>query len=327
LSPPDGTPQISVAVASRDRPLRLRWLLNALAEQTLAPECWEVVVAHDSSGPETQELLDSHPLALAGRLRSVSLPAAPHSVGRNRNVAWRLCRAPVVVFTDDDCRPPPEWLEHALVASRAHPGAVIQGATAPDPEEGNIGKHAPWVLTRSIWPPQPWGQGCNIIYPRAVLERVDGFPEGLWGGEDTILLERARDAGADYVGAPRVVTWHAIDETSLTGMLRTAWRWRNLPQMVKLHPRLRRQATLYVFWTRPHAWLPLAAAGWWQMRRSRLASLLTVPYLVHAVPKRHGSHPRGRMRSLMELPGWTAIHVVEMAGLAWGSVKHRCLFL
>ncbi|MDX6659127.1 MAG: hypothetical protein QOH62_3920, partial [Solirubrobacteraceae bacterium] len=41
-------PLISVVVPSHDRPLRLRWLLNALDEQTLAREQWEVIVAHDS---------------------------------------------------------------------------------------------------------------------------------------------------------------------------------------------------------------------------------------------------------------------------------------
>src|SRR5213593_4083172 len=55
-------PLISVVVPSHERPLRLRWLLNALEEQTLAREQWEVIVAHDS-GPETQELLREHPLA------------------------------------------------------------------------------------------------------------------------------------------------------------------------------------------------------------------------------------------------------------------------
>ena len=38
------SPEISVVVASHDRPLRLRWLLNALEEQTLERDRWEIVV-------------------------------------------------------------------------------------------------------------------------------------------------------------------------------------------------------------------------------------------------------------------------------------------
>ncbi len=55
-------PEISVVVASHDRPYRLRWLLNALEEQTLDRDRWEVIVAHDSRGPETEALLREHPL-------------------------------------------------------------------------------------------------------------------------------------------------------------------------------------------------------------------------------------------------------------------------
>jgi hypothetical protein len=84
---------------------------------------------------------------------------------------------------------------------------------------------------------------------------------------------------------------------------------------------------MYFFYTRHHVWLPLAALGFWQMRRTRLASVLLVPYLAHALPRKYGSLPRGRIRAALELPGRVAIDLSEMAGLAWGSVKHRKLFL
>ena len=66
-------PELSVVVPSHNRPLRLRWLLNALETQSLDPEKFEVVVVHDS-GPETDELLETHPLSGAGRLRSERIP-------------------------------------------------------------------------------------------------------------------------------------------------------------------------------------------------------------------------------------------------------------
>src|SRR3954468_16803872 len=74
--------EVSVVVPSHDRPLRLRWLLNALEEQSLPAGEWEVVVGHDSSGPETDELLRTHPLATAGTLRHVTLPPGSAPPGR-----------------------------------------------------------------------------------------------------------------------------------------------------------------------------------------------------------------------------------------------------
>jgi GT2 family glycosyltransferase len=298
-----------------------------MEEQTLPKDRWELIVGHDSSGPETEELLRTHPLAQAGVLRHVTLEPGTAPPGRNRNVAWRLANAPVVAFTDDDCRPPKDWVENALKAANRHPGAVIQGSTMPDPDEANIGIHAPWVKTQSIWPPRPWAQACNIIYPLDVLERCGGFPEDMYVGEDTALAETARAAGAPYVAAPEVVTRHAIDEGTLIDQMKGGFRWQGLPLLIKRHPRVRDEFALHYFWKRTHVWLPFAAVGVWQMKRSRLAILLALPYAAHATPK-HGNHdPRGRIRSVLELPGKFAIDLAEMAGLAWGSIKHRTLFL
>jgi glycosyltransferase involved in cell wall biosynthesis len=324
---PESHVDISVVVPSHDRPLRLRWLLNALEQQTLAADRWELIVGHDSAGEETDELLRTHPLARKVSVRSVRLPPGSAPPGRNRNAAWRLAQAPVIVFTDDDCRPPADWLERALAAAERHPGAIVQGATGPDTAEEIIGKHAPHVHTQSIWPPQPWAQACNIIYPASVLERTGGFPEDMYVGEDTALAETARAQGVEYVGAREVVTYHAVIELSLLDRLRGVWRWRDLPLLIRRHPRLRQEFPLYVFWKREHAFLPLAVLGWGQMKRRRLAVTLMLPYLVHVVPKKHSQFPRGRTRAALEVPGWTLIYLAEFAALAWGSIKHRKLLL
>jgi glycosyltransferase involved in cell wall biosynthesis len=318
---------ISVVVPSHDRPLRLRWLLNALELQTLAPERWELIVGHDSSGEETDELLRTHPLATRVSVRSVRLPPGSAPPGRNRNAAWAMARGPVIAFTDDDCMPAADWLERALAATDAHPGAIVQGATAPDEHEIRIAKHAPWVLTQSIWPPQPWAQACNIVYPKRVLEQAGGFPEDMYVGEDTALARSALAFGTPFVAAPDAVVYHAVTEVLLPRLLRASWRWRDLPLLIRRHPDLRAEAPLYIFWKREHALLVPAVVGWAAMRRSRLASLLIVPYVVHALPKKHSHFPRGRIRAALELPGWTTLYVFEFAALLWGSVKHRKVFL
>jgi glycosyltransferase involved in cell wall biosynthesis len=320
------TPEISVVVPSHDRPLRLRWLLNALEEQTLAHDRFEVIVGHDSTRPETEELLRSHPLARAGVLRHLKLPS-PSAPGRSRNAAWRSARTPLIAFTDDDCRPPAEWLERALASGRRHPGAIVQGATRPDPEEALIAIYAPWTRTQRVVPPQPWGQACNIVYPRSVLEACGGFPEDYWGGEDAALAETARVRGVPYVGAPEVLTYHAIEEGSLPAMARVSLRWQHLPLLLKRHPRLRDEFHLWLFYRREHLWLLVGAAGFALRRRSRLAMLLMVPYLARRFPAKYARDARGRLRATLEMPGHALLDAAEVAGLAYGSIRHRTLFL
>ena len=62
-----------MVVPSHDRPSYLRSLLDALQGQELEQDRFEVVVIHDSSDAETEELLRSHPLVSAGVLRHVTL--------------------------------------------------------------------------------------------------------------------------------------------------------------------------------------------------------------------------------------------------------------
>lgn len=319
-------PDLSVVVPSHDRPLRLRWLLNALEEQRLDRDRWEVIVVHDDAGSETEELLASHPLAETGVLRRLRLP--PCGPARKRNAGWRAARGRSIVFTDDDCRPPADWLERASSAVERHGRAVIQGTTRPDPDELSLLQASPWSRTQNITPPVVWAQTCNIIYPRAVLEDADGFDEAYpeAAGEDTDLALRARERGARYVGEPDMLTYHGVETDSLPTRLRSVWRWQGLAYTVKRHPQLRRYFQLWMFWRATHLWLPVALAGAGLARRNCAYATLALPWLLHALPD-YGPGPRGRLRGLSELPGLAALDLVELAALARGSVKYRTLFL
>jgi len=320
--------EISVLVPSHFRPLRLRWLLNALAEQTIDRSRWEVIVGHDG-GAETAALLASHPLAAAGVLHAAAGETGAGTPGSNRNGAFRLAQAPVVVFTDDDCFPPPDWLERVLAAVARHPGAVIQGPVFSDPAEA--------AMLRSRYPrtqqftevPRVWAECANIVYPRAAVSEVDGLREGVLCGEDTDLCLRVRALGVPYVGDESIWTHHAVDEGGLRDALRGTLRWRYLVPLIHRHPELRVQLFLGVFWRAAHFWLLVALAatpvlldgGW------RTAAAL-VPWLLWACcrPLRGGG-VRGALRHLSELPGYALIDLVELLVLLRASVLERSLLL
>jgi glycosyltransferase involved in cell wall biosynthesis len=320
------SPEIAVAVASHDRPLRLRWLLEALAEQTLGRDRFEVVVAHDSTGEETDALLRDHELARNGTLRHVRRSPGSSPPGANRNAAWRASRAPLVAFTDDDCRPPADWLANALAAAEQNAGAIVQGATRPDPDEGRLG-YAPIHHKQHIDPPTAWAQTCNIVYPREVLERLGGFDETRMVGEDAALAAIARGTGIEHVAAPDVLTYHAVEPVPLPRFLRSLRRWEDLPLLAREHPSVRRNFPLRVFWKWPHAWLPLAAAGVALSRRTYgLSLLLGLPWAKTSLPY-VGPGRRNLLVRLRQAPRRAAIDATEMAVLARGSIRHRSLLL
>jgi glycosyltransferase involved in cell wall biosynthesis len=317
-------PELSVVVASHDRPLRLRWLLNALEHQSLDRSLWEVVVCHDSLGPQTDELLKHHPLAADGTLRWTRLEPGSAPPGANRNAAWRLARAPIVVFTDDDCRPPADWLSNVRVATRRFPGAIVQGPVHGDPDERAM-RHASYPRTLDLPPaPRTWAECANIAYPRQLLERIGGFPEDVYTGEDTALNRAALASGARYAGDEAMLTYHAVYDAGLLDRVRGAWRWQDMALLVKRYPDLREHLPMWFFWKRTHVLLPPALLGLVLERRNPMWALLAVPWAVQ-----RQSHPgvRGRVRHLLELPGWAVIDLAEIVAMVVGTTRHRSVLL
>jgi glycosyltransferase involved in cell wall biosynthesis len=314
---------VSVVVASHARHLRLRWLLNALEDQTL-DEPWELLVVHDYEAELARRILDDHPLARAGLLRHIPIEPGTGSPARQRNIGWRAANGELIAFTDDDCRPEPEWLAEIVAVGRRS-GDVVQGRTQPDPFESEI-LQAPHVRTLSIEPVGPYAQTCNILYPRALLERLDGFDEIAITGEDVGLSLRARAAGARIVAAQDAVVYHAIEAHSLAGILRQNLKWRHLAYLAKEHPEMRREFTLGVFWDADHLRTSLAAAGAALAFRRPVLALLAAPYLVEGM-RRRGSGKRARAIALAELPGQAVRQLAEVAGMAVGSVRHRTFLL
>jgi GT2 family glycosyltransferase len=310
-------PEVSVVVPSHGRPARLARLLDALATQTLGRERFEVVLVHDYAADV------AHPLAP----RQLRIAPRERGPARQRNLGWRAARAELVAFTDDDCRPDPAWLERLLAVAREHPGAIVQGATAPDPEE--LGALAgPYARTISVDPPGRFAQTCNILYPRAVLEAVGGFDERLpaAAGEDTDLALRARASGAAYVGAPGARVFHAVESYGLAGAVRLAFKWRHLAYVVRRHPEVRGWLTLRVFWREAHLRLCLALAGAALARRHPLAAALCLHYLRERLGVR-GTGPRARLQAARELPGRAVVDLAEIATMAWGSARYRTFVL
>ena len=318
-----------MVVPSHDRPLRLLWLLNALEEQTLDADRWELIVAFDSRPPRTQQLLAEHPLTRRGTLRQIERTPGTGPAPALRNDGWRAARGALVAFTDDDCRPEPGWLQAlADAASGAAPDDVLQGSVRSDPREAEVLARVPWARTLHVEPPNWQAATANIAFPRALLERLGGFDEQIEGpgGEDTDLWLRAEDAGARLVAVPEARVLHAVHPMALGQYLRSLGRWADLPAVVARHPRVRRRLPFGLFWKPRHPRLLLALAGAFAARRRPACGLLALPWL-HAAWPGSGRTPRGVARALLRLPARAAEDSGEIAAMVRGSVRHRTLLL
>lgn len=312
-----GGPEVSVVIPTRGRETRLVFVLEALAQQTLSEGRYEVIVVRDEDG--------AGPFATAPSglsLRSLK-SAGVSGPTRKRELGWRAAGGRLVVFTDDDCRPHPDWLQTLL--ARVSPGestSFVQGRTIPDPDEA----HLLYGLARSqdVRAPSDWYPTCNIAYPRALLERLNGFDESFYfGGEDTDLGIRARANGATRIYEPNAVVFHAVMARTLPAALRDAFRWPSLPLVVRKHPEHR--AALYRpwVWKRRHATLVTALAGVIAARRTRLGLMACLPYLSDVLETPEEPTPKSVARQARHAPAMFATDLAEVIATVSAAVKHR----
>lgn len=324
---PAGTPRVSVVCSTYERAALLPRFVEALVEQTMPADQFEVVIVDNGSNDDTSAVLERLAGEVPFALR-IERNRRNRGAAAGRNTGWRSASAPIVAFTDDDCSPRPTWLERGTRALEEHgPMSIVVGRTRPDPAE------EAWLLrpfSRSMSVEDPrFFETCNIFYWRDDLAAMGGFDEQFGiGGEDTDLALRLVDAGRRAVWTPDAVVHHRVRPPSFRANLREAPRWCDIPLVVKRHPARRAELVHWRwFWKRTHpptllALLGLAAAG---VRRSPLPLVLATWWLWH----RSFEEPAcpGPRRRILALPGTFVIDATEVGTMVRGSVRHRTVLL
>ncbi|HEX4490320.1 MAG TPA: glycosyltransferase [Acidimicrobiia bacterium] len=311
-------PEISVVIPTFCRANRLRRLVAALEQQTLARDRFEVVVVDNASTDDTpralRELVARSPLTLRTLVETTPGPAA------TRNAGWKAARGEVIAFVDDDCVPDPDWLSSGLDAMRADARlGVVQGQTRK-PEGEPLGD---WSVWRQITAPTPYFEACNIFYRRAALAETPGFDEGIGNyGEDCAAGWAVIAAGWRRGFAEAALAYHDVEERGVRYHLRTGLLERHVARLARRHPEFREEA----FWRpwafrRENAAFTLAVAGLALSLRHRPALLLVVPYVRLRMPP--PQHPR-RLRFLAER---IAVDSAQFAGMRVGSLRYRLAVL
>jgi hypothetical protein len=190
--------------------------------------------------------------------------------------------------------------------------------TVPNPAEAD----RMTLLTRSldVPGPSPHYQTANILYPRALLERLDGFDEnyGAPAGEDTDLGWRARGAGAETVFTAEALVHHAVLDRGLKLTLRDARRAADCVKPYRDHPELRQYLNAGLFFDRSHPLLAQALLAAVLARRTPAAALFAAPYALDLLRRTRAAGSPLRHAPLLALRD-----VVEVASTVQGAVRYR----
>lgn len=111
-----GWPRFSVVVPAHQAADVLPGCLEALTRQSLARPLYEIIVVDDGSTDDTAAV------ARAANVQVISQPKGGPASARNAGIA--AARGEIVLFTDADCAPAPDWLAQ-MVTPFADP--LVQG--------------------------------------------------------------------------------------------------------------------------------------------------------------------------------------------------------
>ena len=157
----------------------------------------------------------------------------------------RLARAPLVAFTDDDCRPTPEWLKRMLAVAGEHPrGRSSRAQPYLHPEDiapPRAGLERPHDGGRA---PTPNARRATSPTRASCSSASGGFYEGfrMPFGEDVDLGWRARRSGAGLATGRLSMVHHAVEPETFLARLRWSSRWSQMALVVKRNPDYRRAA-------------------------------------------------------------------------------------
>ena len=215
-------PDVSVVLSTYNRGALLRDAIDGVLDQRAAgTPPFELLVVDNNSTDETKAIVEAA-VRHDARVRYVLALAQGLSHARNAGIA--ASSAPIVTFTDDDVRVPPDWLAGIVRAFREFPDAdFVGGPVLPD-----WPSPPPAWLTREHWAPlalvdyadhpvrvsaeQPLCLiGANFSFRREVFDRVGLFgtdfqrvKDGIGSLEDHEFLLRLFRVGRHGVYDPRL---------------------------------------------------------------------------------------------------------------------------
>lgn len=212
--------KFTLIIPTHNRKDLLRACLRAATTQNHGD--FEIILVDDASSDGTDALVKAeYPQINYLHLDVNRGPAA----ARNRGIA--AARGEVLVFTDDDCLLPPEFLSALEVGYRQYPAAAGVGGYLEPPQD--LVTSNPWAryevyVTHQIYKagsePVLGGMGCpaggtnSMSYYKRILDEAGGFDESfpVPGGEDTDLKRRIVDAGHQVLYLPlKVIHLHEYD--------------------------------------------------------------------------------------------------------------------
>ena len=239
-------PAVSVASTVLNERDDIDSLVESLMRQTLAPA--EVIVVDGGSTDGTWERLEAartkYPTLVPIRDESCSLQRSPGPIARGRNVAISAASSDIVACADAGCIYHPDWLANLTAPIFAGASQYSVGGSYIDSSNSTVWDVASAPFFGVKLNSDAATKSCtarSMAFRKELWQRVGGFPENVFLGEDTVFDSKVRKlvapafaerAKASYQprhtfrSALRQMVSYSVTDGVLGG--RSARLWRNL---------------------------------------------------------------------------------------------------
>lgn len=226
----------SVVIATYNRAGLLADTLRSLEAQQVPPTIrWEVVVVDNNSRDATREVVERFRETAAVNVRYEFEPRQGQSFARNRGI--ESAAGAVILFTDDDIIPEPNWVGamFTTIATAGYDG--VGGRVLPRWEaevpRWLVGRHdvQSWLALVDAGRPSMLEYplvatnrivGASMGFRRDLFEEFGPFPTTLghrgarmYGGEEVVFINRVLFKGRRIRYDPSIVVHHRIQADRL----------------------------------------------------------------------------------------------------------------
>jgi len=244
---------ITIVIPTHQRAELLARTLESLSHLIIPPDCrTELLVIANACTDATEQIVQESTPNLPMKVRFIDDPVSGLSRARNRAV--QEANGDILAFFDDDVWVYPDWLANLLSDMDETEADIMLGKAELDWQavakpvwfDDMFGGLLSQVdLSRHLLQlSEPLGAGCNMAIRTSLFASVGTFSERmgrhgaqLMGGEDTDLIQRALDAGANVFFSPhaRVKHWVAPQRLELRYLCAVGYGFGYIEMLRKPH--------------------------------------------------------------------------------------------
>ena len=253
---------ISILICTYNRGNLIESTLRALInQQTKQP--YEIIIVNGGGKNNCQQILEKwktkFPNLKIFITKNINLSAS-------RNIGLRECTGNLILQTDDDARPFPNWIERIVEAHKLYPDVGVIGGDVIDAggtsylsqiaDMATFPHHYNTCEVRSV-------PGVNSSYKKEVIDQVGKYDEMLFRGEDVDYNWRAIKNGWKVIYIPEIKVYH-VHRPNWIGLLKQHYMYGRAhflvrskwPEMYSTYPKNIDSISSFLKWLASWVWFP-----------------------------------------------------------------------